>query len=65
MHGIGELAVSGTLTSLSWQTVHLVRVVLTYRLRCKELELGRRPLGLPVRQPAPAAKARRVPQARG
>jgi hypothetical protein len=60
VHGIGELVVSGALTSLSWQAVRLVRVVLAYRLRCKELELRREQLGLPARQPAPPAKARRV-----
>jgi hypothetical protein len=60
VHGIGELVVSGALTSLSWQAVRLVRVVLAYRLRCKELELRREQLGLPARQPAPGAKAWRV-----
>jgi hypothetical protein len=65
VHGIVELVVSGALTSLSWQAVRLVRVVLAYRLRCKELELRREQLGLPVRQPAPPAKARRVRRHRG
>jgi len=65
VHGIGELVVSGALTSLLWQAVRLVRVVLAYRLRCKELELRREQLGLPARQPAPPAKARRVRRHRG
>jgi hypothetical protein len=42
-----------------------VRVVLAYRLRCKELELQREQLGLPARQPAPPAEARRVRRHRG
>ena len=65
MQVLGWLVVHGTACAVSWQAVRLVRVVLAYRLRCKELELRREQLGLPVRQPAPPAKARRVRRHRG
>jgi hypothetical protein len=53
------LAYPGVISALSWPTVRLVRVVLDYRLRCKEIELRRQQLRLdPGSQPAQAACAR-------
>lgn len=46
MHILGELAVPGTISAAVMAAVRLVRIVLAYRLRCKEIELRREELGL-------------------
>jgi hypothetical protein len=60
---LGWLVVHGTEWAASWQAVRFVRVVLNYRVRCKEIELLREQSGLvPGRQstqPACARHARR------
>ena len=59
MHVLGELASAGTISVACSQAVRLVRIVLDYRVRCKEIELRRAQLGLnPGSQPAQAATAR-------
>ena len=59
MHILSELAVPGTISAVLVAVVRLVRIILAYRLRCKEIELRREELGLvPTRQPAKAALAR-------
>ena len=59
MHILGELAVPGTISAVLVAVVRLVRIILAYRLRCKEIELRREELGLvPTSQPAKAALAR-------
>ena len=59
MHALGELASAGTIPVVCGSVVRLVRIVLNYRLRCKEIELHREQLGLnPDSQPAQAATAR-------
>ena len=59
MHVLGELASAGTISVACSQAVRLVRIVLDYRVRCKEIELRRAQLGLtPGSQPAQAASAR-------
>ena len=59
MHVLGELASAGTISVACSQAVRLVRIVLDYRVRCKEIELRRATLGLtPGSQPAQAASAR-------
>jgi hypothetical protein len=59
VHVLGELASAGTISIALSQAVRLVRIVLDYRLRCKEIELRRQKLGLtPGSQPAQAAIAR-------
>ena len=61
MQVLGWLVTHGTDSYLSWQAVRLVRVVLDYRVRCKEIELLREQSGLvPGRQSAPPACARRA-----
>jgi hypothetical protein len=56
---LGWLAAHGTIGAVSWQTVRLVRVVLDYRLRLKEIELLREQSGLvPGSQPARTVCAR-------
>jgi hypothetical protein len=56
---LGWLAGSGTIGTVSWQAVRLVRAVLDYRVRCKEIELLREQSGLvPGRQSAQPACAR-------
>jgi len=56
---LGWLVAHGTTWFASWQAVRLVRVVLDYRVRIKEIELLREQSGLvPGRQPAPSACAR-------
>ena len=58
MHVLGELASAGTISVVCGQAVRLVRIVLDYRVRCKEIELRRAKLGLtPGSQPAQAASA--------
>lgn len=47
MRVLAWLAVPGTISALCWPGVRLVRVVLAYRLRCKEIELQREQLSLP------------------
>jgi hypothetical protein len=56
---LGWLLTHGTDFAVSWQAVRLVRVVLDYRVRCKEIELLREQSG-PVsdHQPWPSACAR-------
>jgi hypothetical protein len=57
---LGWLVVHGTECAVSWQAVRLVRVVLDYRVRCKEIELLREQSGLVSgRQPARRARRRR------
>jgi hypothetical protein len=46
VHILGELAVPGTISAAVMAAVRLVRIVLAYRLRCKEIELRREELGL-------------------
>jgi hypothetical protein len=59
VHVLGELASAGTISVACSQAVRLVRIVLDYRVRCKEIELRREQLGLtPGSQPAQAASAR-------
>lgn len=59
MRILSWLAYPGTISAVSWPAVRLVRVVLDYRLRCKEIELRRQQLGLnPGCQPAKEARAR-------
>ena len=59
MHVLGELVSAGTISVAINQTVRLVRIVLAYRIECKEIELRRAELGLnPGKQPAQAAPAR-------
>jgi len=59
VHILGELAVPGTISDVLVAVVRLVRIILAYRLRCKEIELRREELGLvPTSQPAKAARAR-------
>jgi hypothetical protein len=59
VHVLGELASAGTISIAFSQAVRLVRIVLHYRVRCKEIELQREQLGLtPGSQPAQAASAR-------
>jgi hypothetical protein len=61
VHVLGELAVPGTISAAVMAAVRLVRIVLAYRLRCKEIELRREELGLvSASQPAKAARARRT-----
>lgn len=61
MRILGELAVPGTISAALTAGVRLVRAVLAYRLRCKEIELRRAQLGLvPDSQPAKAAPVRRT-----
>jgi hypothetical protein len=56
---LGWLVIHGTDFAVSWQAVRLVRVVLDYRVRCKQIELLREQSGLaPDRQPPPSAGAR-------
>jgi hypothetical protein len=43
---LGWLVIHGTEFAASWQAVRLVRVVLDYRVRCKEIELLREQSGL-------------------
>ena len=45
MHILGELAVPGTISAALMAAVRLVRIILAYRLRCKEIELRREQLG--------------------
>ncbi len=59
MQVLGWLAIHGTDFAVSWQAVRLVRVVLNYRVRCKEIELLREQFGqAPDRPPPPSAGAR-------
>jgi hypothetical protein len=59
VHVLGGLASAGTISIVVTQAVRLVRIVLDYRVRCKEIELRREQLGLtPGSQPAQAASAR-------
>jgi hypothetical protein len=59
VHILGELAVPGTISAALMAAVRLVRIILAYRLRCKEIELRREQLGLvPGSQPAKATRAR-------
>jgi hypothetical protein len=58
VHFLGELARAGTISIACTQAVRLVRTVLDYRIRCKQIELRYRQLGLtPGSQPAQAASA--------
>lgn len=58
MHVLGELASAGTISIACTQAVRLMRTLLDYRIRCKEIELRYRQLGLtPGSQPAQAASA--------
>jgi hypothetical protein len=58
VHVLGGLASAGTISIACTQAVRLVRTVLDYRIRCKEIELRYRQLGLtPDGQPAQAASA--------
>jgi hypothetical protein len=52
------LAYPGVISALSWPAVRLVRIVLDYRLRCKEIELRQQLRLDPGSQPAQAACAR-------
>jgi len=59
VHVLGALVSAGTISVVCSQVVRLVRIVLDYRVRCKEIELRREQLGLtPGSQPAQAASAR-------
>ncbi|HET9894591.1 MAG TPA: hypothetical protein VFQ44_06615 [Streptosporangiaceae bacterium] len=59
MQVLGWLVTHGTEWAVSWQAVRLVRVVLNYRVRCKEIELLREQSGLvPSRQSKQQARAR-------
>jgi hypothetical protein len=59
VHVLGELARAEIISVACSQAVRLVRIVLDYRVRCKEIELRREQLGLtPGSQPAQAASAR-------
>lgn len=65
MHVLGELASTGTIWVACSQAVRLVRIVLDYRVRCKEIELRREQLRLnPGSQPAQAATARHAARRR-
>ena len=65
MHVLGELASAGTISVACSQAVRLVRIVLDYRVSCKEIELQREQLGLtPGSQPAQAASARHAARRR-
>jgi hypothetical protein len=65
VHVLGELARAGTISVAISQAVRLVRIVLDYRVRCKEIELRRQQLGLtPGSQPAQAATARHAARRR-
>lgn len=65
MHVLGELARAGTISVAISQAVRLVRIVLDYRVRCKEIELRRQQLGrTPGSQPAQAATARHAARRR-
>ena len=65
MHVLGALASAGTLSYASRQAVHMVRIVLNYRIECKKIELRRQELGLtPGSQPARAAFARHAARRR-
>jgi hypothetical protein len=56
---LGELAVPGTISATLMATVRLVRIILAYRVRCKEIQLLREQSGLvPSSQPAKAARVR-------
>lgn len=55
------LVAHGTAYAASWQAVRLVRVVLHYRIRCKEIDLLREQANpVPDRQPEKAVRARRA-----
>lgn len=59
MQVLGWLVTHGTAWFASWQAVRLVRVILDYRVRIKEIELLREQSALVSgRQPAPSACAR-------
>ena len=59
MHVLSGLAGAGIISVVCGSAVRLVRIVLDYRVRCKEIELRRAKLGLtPGSQPAQAASAR-------
>jgi hypothetical protein len=59
VHVLGELARAGTISVALSQAVRLVRIVLDFRVRCKEIELRHKQLGLtPGSRPAQAATAR-------
>ena len=59
MHVLGGLVSAGGIWIACTQAVRLVRIVLDYRVRCKELELLREHLEpIPGSQPAQAAIAR-------
>ena len=65
VHVLGELASAGTISVACSQAVRLVRIVLDYRVRCKEIELRREQLGLtPGSQPALAATGRHATRRR-
>jgi hypothetical protein len=65
VHILGELAVPGTISAALMAVVRLVRIILAYRLRCKEIQLLREQLELvPASQPAKAASARHACQRR-
>ena len=65
MHVLGELVSAGTISVALSQAVRLVRIVLAYRIRCKEIELRRDELGLnPGSQSAQVATARHAARRR-
>jgi hypothetical protein len=72
VHVLGELASAGIISVVCGSAVRLVRIVLDYRIRCKEIELRwaeieirRAQLGLnPGSQPAQKAIARHAARRR-
>lgn len=61
MRILGWLAVPGTISAVCWPAERLVRDVLAYRLRCKEIELLSKEHDLDSgSQPSYAARMRRT-----
>ena len=59
MHVLSGLVSSGTIPFMVGSLVRLVRIYLSYRVKCMEIELQRQQLGpRPDSQPAQAATAR-------
>ena len=61
MQVLGWLVAHGTDGIVTWQVVRLVRTILDYRVRCKEIELLREQSGhVPDRQSVQPARAQRA-----
>lgn len=61
MQILGQLAVPGTISAVLVAVVRLVRVILDYRVRCKEIELLREQREpVPDSEPVKAARTRQI-----